>query len=161
MIFIGKSFRTIVFVFIGGFSQRFGRCIIRPSSGVSCLSGHRNDSTREIIFKVWLLINKWFPCLNHFYAQINRRNLRKAGGYSGRNVVEKNNKDKDNSPKTLTDDKLFAYKFYIQRKLDLTLNNPQGLICHWTMSKPQLVERPLCYNHKVHFVIVTRYTNSY
>ena len=33
------------------FSQRFGRCILRPSSGVSCLSGHRNDSTWEYIFK--------------------------------------------------------------------------------------------------------------
>ena len=43
--------------------------------------------------------------LNHFYAQINRGHLRQAGGYCGRNVMKKkNNKDEDNSPKTLIDD---------------------------------------------------------
>ena len=41
--------------------------------------------------------------MNPFYAQINKKHLRKAEGYSGRNIVEKNNKDEDNSPKTLTD----------------------------------------------------------
>ena len=91
----------------------FGRCILRPSSGVPCLSGHRNNSNRKIIFIVWLLIKlgvqKWFPRLNHFYAQINRGHLRKAGGYSGRRDVKKNkkkktsNKDEDHSPKTLID----------------------------------------------------------
>ena len=40
---------------------------------------------------------------NHFYAQINRGHPRKTGGYSGRNIVKRNNKDEDNSPKTLTD----------------------------------------------------------
>ena len=46
---------------------------------------------------------KWFPRLNHFYTQINRGHQRKAGGYSGQNVVKKKNKDEDNSPTTLTD----------------------------------------------------------
>ena len=32
-------------------TQRFGLYIFRTSSGVPCLSGHRNDSTEEIIFK--------------------------------------------------------------------------------------------------------------
>ena len=40
------------------FSQRFSRCILQPSSGVPCLSGHRNDLTWGIIFKVWLLIKQ-------------------------------------------------------------------------------------------------------
>ena len=40
------------------FSQRFVRCILRPSSGVPCLSGHRNDLTWEIILKIWLLIKQ-------------------------------------------------------------------------------------------------------
>ena len=31
-------------------TQRFGRCISRPSTSVPCLSGHRDDSTRKIIF---------------------------------------------------------------------------------------------------------------
>ena len=70
--------------------QGFGRCILWPSSGVPCLSGHRNNSTWEIIFKVWPLIIflerlvwstvkllKWFPSLNHFYAQINKEHMRK------------------------------------------------------------------------------------
>ena len=47
--------------------------------------------------------------MNHFYAQINRGHLRKAGGYNSRNVVKKkDNKDEDNSPKTLTDKNLQA-----------------------------------------------------
>ena len=33
-------------------TQRFGRYILRPSSGFSCLSVLRNDLTWEIIFKV-------------------------------------------------------------------------------------------------------------
>ena len=43
------------------FPQCFGHCILQPSSGVPCLSGHRNDSTWEIIFKVWLLKKNDFP----------------------------------------------------------------------------------------------------
>ena len=31
------------------------------------------------------------------------KHLKKAGGHIGRNTVEKNNKDEDNSPKTLND----------------------------------------------------------
>ena len=51
MVFISKSFRTIVFVFIV-LSQRFSRCILRLSSGVPCLSGHRNDSNFKNDFQV-------------------------------------------------------------------------------------------------------------
>ena len=39
-------------------TQRFGRCIFRPSSGVSCLPGHGNDLTCEIILKLWLLVKR-------------------------------------------------------------------------------------------------------
>ena len=58
------------------FSQRFGRWILWPSSGFPCLSGIRNDSIWEIISK------KDFPEPKR---------------------CEKNNKDEDNCPKTLTD----------------------------------------------------------
>ena len=75
------------------FSQHFGRCILRPSSGVPCLSGHRNDSTWEIIFKVLRLY--------HFYAQINSGHMRKAGGYSGRNIVKNTIKTKTKVRKLL------------------------------------------------------------
>ena len=37
-------------------TQRFGWCILRPSSGVFYSCGHRHDSTQEIIFKAWLFI---------------------------------------------------------------------------------------------------------
>ena len=40
------------------FPQHFGCCILWPSAGVHCLSGHRNESTWEIISKVWLLIKQ-------------------------------------------------------------------------------------------------------
>ena len=56
--FFSKSFRTIVFVLFFFFSQYFDRSILRISSGAPCLSGHRNDSTWEIIFKIWLLIKQ-------------------------------------------------------------------------------------------------------
>ena len=36
-------------------TQRFGHCIFRPSSVTSCLSGYRNDSTREIIIIIIIL----------------------------------------------------------------------------------------------------------
>ena len=38
---------------------------------------------------VWSTVNlkKAFPGMNHFYAQINKRHQRIAGGYSSRNVV--------------------------------------------------------------------------
>ena len=39
-------------------TQRFGCCTLQSSSGVLCLSEYRNDSTWEIIFKVWLLIKQ-------------------------------------------------------------------------------------------------------
>ena len=38
-----------------------------------------------------------------FVCSDKKEHLRKAGGYSDRNLVKKNNKDEDNSPKTLTD----------------------------------------------------------
>ena len=34
-------------------------------------------------------IKKWIPRLNHFHIQINKRHLRKAGGYIGCNIVLK------------------------------------------------------------------------
>ena len=37
-------------------TQCFSCCIFQPSSSLPCLPGYRNDSTREIIFKLWLLI---------------------------------------------------------------------------------------------------------
>ena len=37
---------------------RFGCCILLPFSSVPCLSEHRNDSTWEVIFNVWLLIKQ-------------------------------------------------------------------------------------------------------
>ena len=39
-------------------AQRFSCCILQPSSGVPCLSGYGNDSTRRIIFNVWQLIKQ-------------------------------------------------------------------------------------------------------
>ena len=39
-------------------TQRFGRFILRPFSGVACLSGYANDSTWKIIFKIWLLVKQ-------------------------------------------------------------------------------------------------------
>ena len=53
-------------------AQHFDRCILWPSSGVHGLSGYGNDSTWEIIFKVWLL--------NIFHTQINKGCLKKARG---------------------------------------------------------------------------------
>ena len=39
-------------------TQCFSCCILWPFSGLPYLSGHRNDSTWEIIFKVWLLVKQ-------------------------------------------------------------------------------------------------------
>ena len=52
-------------------TQRFGRCVLQPSSGDPCLSGHRNDSTWEIIFKVWLLIKQGIQKLWRSYSNNN------------------------------------------------------------------------------------------
>ena len=59
-------------------TQCFDCCILQPSSGVPCLSGYINDSTWEIIFKVWLLIKQGIEI--YFLNTLN-------GGYSGWNVV--------------------------------------------------------------------------
>ena len=53
---VNKTICTIFCVL--SVETRLSRYILRPSSDVSCLSGHRNDSTREIISKVGLLIKK-------------------------------------------------------------------------------------------------------
>ena len=37
------------------------------------------------------------------------KHLKKAGGHIGRNVVENNNKDEDNSPKNLNDKKKIKF----------------------------------------------------
>ena len=94
------------------FSQRFGHFILQPSSGVSCLSGHRNDSTWEIIFKV----DCWTPCLINsqtlkMISQVesflcpNKRGKTKEGWRIQwpKRCEKKTNKDEDNSPKTLTE----------------------------------------------------------
>ena len=39
-------------------TQHFSHYILQLSSGFPCLSVHRNDSTRKIFFKVWLLIKQ-------------------------------------------------------------------------------------------------------
>ena len=87
------SFQTIVFVFIVFFFCFF--CFFfttcRPLYPLAFLG-----------CPLFIWAYKWFPRLNHFYAQINGGYLRKGGGYSSRKV-KKNNKDKDNSPQTLTD----------------------------------------------------------
>ena len=49
-------------------TQRFGHCILWPSLGVPCLSEYRNDSTWEIIFKVWLLIKQGVQKLWRSYS---------------------------------------------------------------------------------------------
>ena len=55
--------------------------------------------------------------MNPFYGQINWEHPRKAGGYSGRNVVKKNNnKNEDNNPKIIK----------------ISLNANPG--CHFTMT---------------------------
>ena len=72
--FFIKSFWTIVFVFIVFFFTTFQLLYLK----------FKND----------------FPGL---IISMPRGHLRKAGGYNARNVVKKNNQDKDNSPKTLTD----------------------------------------------------------
>ena len=77
--------------------QCFGCCILQPSSGIPCLSGHRNNSTWWIIFKI--KFQKWFQKLNHFYAQINEGHLRKARGYSSQNVLTYHNSQKKSQPK--------------------------------------------------------------
>ena len=62
-------FRTVVVIFIGGkLKQCFSHCILQPSSGILCLSGHRNDSAWEIIFKVWLLIKQGVQEIWRFYS---------------------------------------------------------------------------------------------
>ena len=43
-------------LYCGKLEHNDGCSILWPSSSVPCLSGHRNNSTWEIIFKVWLLI---------------------------------------------------------------------------------------------------------
>ena len=49
--YFGRDFSNCCSHLYGGkLKQCFGHCILLPSSGVPCLSGHRNDSTREIIF---------------------------------------------------------------------------------------------------------------
>ena len=40
------------------------------------------------------------------------KHLKKVGGHIGRNVVENNNKDEDNSPKTLNDKNLHKFVEY-------------------------------------------------
>ena len=54
-------------------TQYFGHCILQPSSGVPCLSKHRNDSTRKIIFKVWLGLLKRSTWPNICAAYLRRR----------------------------------------------------------------------------------------
>ena len=54
-------------------TQRFGRCILRPSSGEEMIQ------PGEPFYK--------FLWLNHFYAQVNNGHPRRAGRYNGRNVV--------------------------------------------------------------------------
>ena len=95
VIFIRKSFLTIVFGFIL-FSQRFGCCILRPSSGVPCLSGHRNDSTREIIFK---------SQVESFLFPDKQGTPEVGQKIQWLKCCENKNKDEDNSPKTLDDKK--------------------------------------------------------
>ena len=65
---------------------------------------------RTIVFilVVFFRSGKSFLKFARMISQINRGHLRKAGGYSGRNVAEKNNKDEDYSPKTLTDKNLIV-----------------------------------------------------
>ena len=53
-------------------TQRFGRCILQPSSCVSYLSGHRKNSTWEIILKVSLLIKQGFQELWRSYSNNDR-----------------------------------------------------------------------------------------
>ena len=83
MIFITKSFRTIVFVFI----IFFHNVSTAVSSGLPRVSpvylGIEMIQPSKSSFKVRKKM------MNHFYAQINRGHPRKAGGYSGRNVVKK------------------------------------------------------------------------
>ena len=100
MIFISKSFRTIVFVFV--FSQCFGCCILQPSSGVPCLSGNRNDSTWEIkhcqTFKMISPVKSFlYPDKQGTPEEDQRIQRLKCCG------KKTDNKDEDNSPKTLTD----------------------------------------------------------
>ena len=49
----------------------------------------RSICTRILESNVWPTVKllKWFLRLNHFHSQINKGHLKKAGGYSGRNVV--------------------------------------------------------------------------
>ena len=81
------------------FFSHFAHCIIRPSSDVPDLFGHRNGSTWEIIFKVWLLISQVesFLCPDKQGTPEDGRRIQQL------KRSEKNNKDEDNSPKTLTD----------------------------------------------------------
>ena len=95
-IVISKSFGIIIFIFIF-FPQRFSRCILQPSSDVPCLSRHRNDSTWEITIKV--------SQVESLLSQ-NKQGTPEEGRRIQRlKRCEKNNKDEDNSLKTLTDKK--------------------------------------------------------
>ena len=58
-IFISKHFRTIVFIFIVCFFHHVSAAVSSSLPQVSLVYlGNRNDSTWEIIFKVWLLIKQ-------------------------------------------------------------------------------------------------------
>ena len=89
------------------FSQRFGRCIHRPSSGVPCLSGHRNDSTWEIIFTSQTL--KMISLVESFLCPDKQGTPEEAQRIQRPKPCEKKpNKNENNNPKTLSDKNLQA-----------------------------------------------------
>ena len=81
----------------GELKQCFGRSILWPSLGVPCFSGHRNDSTREIIFKVWLLIKQdvqkpWKSYSNNdiivFYAYQSKKHQKKFHKMNSKHKIQ-------------------------------------------------------------------------
>ena len=97
MIFISKSFRAIVFILIF-FPQRFGCCILRASSGDPVYLGIEmiQPGKSFLMFDCWSTV-KLLKCPDKQGTPEEGRRIQRP------KRCGKNNKDKDNSPKTLTD----------------------------------------------------------
>ena len=96
MIFIIKGFQTIVFIFIV-ISKRFGRYVLRPYSGVCRTNGIRTDDTRGF--------NKGRSSKFHEGSRVRQTPEEGRRTYRPKRFGN-NNKDEDNTPKTLNDKKV-------------------------------------------------------
>ena len=102
-------------------SLRFGCSVLRPSLGIPCLSGYRNDSTREIIFKVWLVESFSYPDKQGTPEEGRRIKWPK------RCITTNNNKDEDNSPKNKPPNIVYEDVIQIMTSLFFAPINPKNL----------------------------------